>query len=276
MSADEIVVPKWFPIQAVNGKYALSIPWELIAPFEAQAKINNGGQTLERLAERGGLSAAEAWCVMHGLPFFDFGRRRVSDADAFVYLANLVSVLNTKDAAIEKLSANVERLETIIGQEIGVHRCEQCGMAAEFDPDFTSWRGNQRQGESGVWQHRCPGLHPQAGYFQAKFFPGTAARPVSLSDASADAAVDHAVMVLNRALARDTKAVNALVKTRVACNAALADDPTIQVRDREGFRSVGLLSLLNGVFGLLDGGRGRIAAVIDDVTGEIVEFRRNR
>lgn len=41
-----------------------SIPWELIGPHEAQAQANHGGQTLKRLAERGGLSAGEAVAVI--------------------------------------------------------------------------------------------------------------------------------------------------------------------------------------------------------------------
>lgn len=42
-----------------------SIPWEMIAPHEAQA-LTNHGQTLKRLAERGGLSPHEAMLVLKG------------------------------------------------------------------------------------------------------------------------------------------------------------------------------------------------------------------
>lgn len=42
-----------------------SIPWALIEPFERQAKANHG-QTLERLAERGGLSPGEALAIVEG------------------------------------------------------------------------------------------------------------------------------------------------------------------------------------------------------------------
>jgi hypothetical protein len=48
-----------FPIQ--NGP---AIPWSIIAPFEYQAKRNHD-QSLERLAERGGLSSREALCVLN-------------------------------------------------------------------------------------------------------------------------------------------------------------------------------------------------------------------
>ena len=40
------------------------IPWSVIAPHEAQALRNQGGQTLERLQERGGLSPEEALAVL--------------------------------------------------------------------------------------------------------------------------------------------------------------------------------------------------------------------
>lgn len=41
------------------------IPWDVIAPFEKFAMANHD-QTLERLAERGGLSPCEAIAVMEG------------------------------------------------------------------------------------------------------------------------------------------------------------------------------------------------------------------
>lgn len=49
---------KW---KHINGT---SIPWDMIAPHEKQAMANHGGQSLERLAQRGGLSACEALAVL--------------------------------------------------------------------------------------------------------------------------------------------------------------------------------------------------------------------
>lgn len=40
------------------------IPWSLIAPHDKQAQRNHGGQTLVRLAQRGGLDAMEAVAVL--------------------------------------------------------------------------------------------------------------------------------------------------------------------------------------------------------------------
>ena len=53
-----------FPIMAPRyGGQVSYIPWSLIAPHEARAQRNHS-QTLERLAERGGLSAFEAVCCL--------------------------------------------------------------------------------------------------------------------------------------------------------------------------------------------------------------------
>lgn len=42
-----------------------SVPWEIVAPHEAQAKKNHD-QTLKRLAQRGGLSPEELVAVLDG------------------------------------------------------------------------------------------------------------------------------------------------------------------------------------------------------------------
>src|SRR4051812_12591172 len=55
---------KQFPIMHGEGKLR-SIPWAMIAPHEKQA-LRNHDQTIQRLAERSGLSPCEALCVMAG------------------------------------------------------------------------------------------------------------------------------------------------------------------------------------------------------------------
>jgi len=45
--------------------YPRSIAWELVAPHEAQAKLNHGDQDLETLARRGGLHPGELIDVLH-------------------------------------------------------------------------------------------------------------------------------------------------------------------------------------------------------------------
>lgn len=49
-----------------NGKF--SIPWSLLEPHERQANISHG-QTLQRLAERGGLAPSEALAIIQDRPF---------------------------------------------------------------------------------------------------------------------------------------------------------------------------------------------------------------
>lgn len=43
-----------------------SVPWGFVAPHEKQAQHNHGGQTLHRLAERGGLDWSELYWVVSG------------------------------------------------------------------------------------------------------------------------------------------------------------------------------------------------------------------
>lgn len=46
-----------------------SVPWDFAERFRGQAEVNHG-QTLERLAERGGLCPEEMWVAAHGLRLF--------------------------------------------------------------------------------------------------------------------------------------------------------------------------------------------------------------
>lgn len=88
--------PKQFPImvgyRGTPGPCPSSIPWEAIAPYDGQAKYNHGGQSLERLAERGGLSPLEAFCVMTGktLNYTDSSNWDVLSKEACEYLDTLV------------------------------------------------------------------------------------------------------------------------------------------------------------------------------------------
>ncbi len=67
---------------------------------------------------------------------------------------------------------------------------------------------------------------------------------------------EDAILLLNRALKKDPEAMNQLVFSRVVCNHEMAGDPVIQVGKRlEGGYRLGLLGILNGLFGV-DGGTG--------------------
>ena len=75
--------------------------------------------------------------------------------------------------------------------------------------------------------------------------------------------VDEVVEILNSVLAADRVVAEMLVEARVPCN-ALIDHPTIQVLLEDGAPTkarVGLLGILNGVFGVDGEGHGPIHAV---------------
>lgn len=72
-------------------------------------------------------------------------------------------------------------------------------------------------------------------------------------------AVDDVIELLNDAFAKDPEAMCNLVIARVACNDGLADHPTIQVGKYGEEYKVGIIGILNGIFGTADDGYGAIA-----------------
>lgn len=90
--------------------------------------------------------------------------------------------------------------------------------------------------------------------------------------------IDHVLEVLNRLLATDPVATRDLVLlARVPCNDDLAKDPTIQVRgykvnDDDPAYSVGIIGIINGFFGVDEGGWGPITANVKLVCSEGCEI----
>ena len=62
------------------GKVECSIPWGLIASHENQA-LKNHGQTLERLAQRHGLSFCEALAIIEDRPWCEMDNAWVNLAE---------------------------------------------------------------------------------------------------------------------------------------------------------------------------------------------------
>jgi len=66
------VKPERFPILGARDlvnrdqEYPASVTWRFVEPFAAQAERNHS-QSLTRLAERGGLSPMELWCIAHSM-----------------------------------------------------------------------------------------------------------------------------------------------------------------------------------------------------------------
>lgn len=67
-----------FPIQRPYDKrdayqvhgIPASVPWSFVEPHRKQIEDNHGGQTLEHLVERNGLSPYELWCGVTGRGLF--------------------------------------------------------------------------------------------------------------------------------------------------------------------------------------------------------------
>lgn len=94
--------------------------------------------------------------------------------------------------------------------------------------------------------------------------------------------IDEVVQFLNEVTEIDQSAMTALLETRVPCNQALADHPTVQVQARNDQNSVGFLGLLNGLFGVFDEGHhkdwGDIVAVYSGTTSsdkQCIKFVRS-
>lgn len=91
--------------------------------------------------------------------------------------------------------------------------------------------------------------------------------------------IDDVLEVLNRIVNTDPQAAHDLIETRVDCSDALAKDPTIQVAKKEvamlgttaKFYSVGILGVLNGIFGVHDDNYGAIQVTMED-DGTVVGF----
>jgi len=67
-----------------------------------------------------------------------------------------------------------------------------------------------------------------------------------------------AIDFLNELVKIDADALRALIGHRVPCNNGLVDHPTVQVGEFGGVFQVGMLGILNGLFGVNEDGYGFI------------------
>lgn len=82
--------PRMFPVHR-DGRHPTSpksVPWAFLAPHEEQAKRNHD-QSLQRLAERGGLGEAEMVAVVEGKRWWEV--RHLSDAEVATRLNELLA-----------------------------------------------------------------------------------------------------------------------------------------------------------------------------------------
>jgi hypothetical protein len=93
--------------------------------------------------------------------------------------------------------------------------------------------------------------------------------------------ISRTVQLLNDALILDAEAIKNLINARIPCNKALAGHPTIQVgchgagSENTGYR-VGLLGIINGIFGVDEGNWGYIGAEgnLDQDTKQFLNIER--
>ncbi len=76
--------------------------------------------------------------------------------------------------------------------------------------------------------------------------------------------IDQTIEVLNEIIRLDPEAISKLVSVRVKCNTEIANHPTVQVAKIDNDFTVGLLGVINGLFGIDNDGWGAIAAELDD------------
>jgi len=98
----ELDASRRFPIQ--DGP---SILWSVIAPHEAQAQRNHR-QSLERLAQRGGLGPIEAIAVVEGLTWREL-RDRYTNGEARARFRALVERTDAEHSALAKRLREAER-----------------------------------------------------------------------------------------------------------------------------------------------------------------------
>lgn len=98
-------------------------------------------------------------------------------------------------------------------------------------------------------------------------------RSTSSEKESKTVSLEETIDFLNDAIRTDSKAMENLFESRVLCNQEMADHPTIQVMSLDGKYLVGLIGILNGLFGVDEYGWGPIAAVWDD--GGLIGVRKS-
>lgn len=141
---------KLFPImiswRGTKGPCPSAIPWEAIAPYEGQAQLNHQ-QSLERLAERGGLSPLEALMVMTGRNWREIkaGDYDALEVEACAFLGKIVRDRDLIRVERDALLLQFEEARKIIAE-------------VSCSPEFKKWHYN------GAEQDPC-GVHA----FTAKY-----------------------------------------------------------------------------------------------------------
>lgn len=84
--------------------------------------------------------------------------------------------------------------------------------------------------------------------------------------------LNEAISYLNELIELDRITIQSLSRKAAKCNEALAEHPAVQVGTHKGGTYVGLLGVLNGLFGVDEDGWGSIVFVYED--GRLVKADR--
>ena len=82
--------------------------------------------------------------------------------------------------------------------------------------------------------------------------------------------IDETIDFLNKLLEIDRKALSNIITNRVECNDDLVNHKTVQVAKLDNVYKVGMLGILNGLFGTDERGYGAIGILV--LGNEIQEF----
>jgi hypothetical protein len=98
--------------QGTAGPCPSSIPWEVIAPYEGHALANHQ-QSLERLAQRGGLDPVEAYFVMTGRRWKGETVSKEVEKEACTFLDKVVRDREQLQIDHDRYKATLEKISTI-------------------------------------------------------------------------------------------------------------------------------------------------------------------
>ena len=123
MTNDEQARRRRFPIMGQrHGDICMTIPWEIISPHQSQA-MKNHSQTLERLAERGGLSPGEALAVMTNRAWQDRSKFKFHETlDALIEV-----IINRLSEPTEEMKlAGARSIRDTMGMPNHTQRAAEC------------------------------------------------------------------------------------------------------------------------------------------------------
>lgn len=116
---------------------AVSVPWHIIEGHNGQA-VTNHGQSLERLRQRGGLDAVEAYLILNGLPLRDHKKHDVAECKRWLNqlvqddkLAEARKQLVQQDELVAKLQ---QRLDATVERS-----CEASDLVDAFQTASGLW-----------------------------------------------------------------------------------------------------------------------------------------